>query len=695
MAEHAETQAQRRVKYGLNVLVAALVAVALVGFLNVITVRKFVRWDLTAEGRYSLSPQTKKVLANLAKPVRIVSLLNPADEHLERARDLVQEYGKKSDKVTVEIINPTTELSRRDAFYEELQKRYADQLKPLRDAVTKARAALTKFKAEAPALTEPVKALKANAAIEGNLKQAVDFAEGFLASFTDDKQFQSRTERIDQPLEGSLPDYAGAQRRLQTELEQLDDICTQLAKVFKGSGDKPGLPNDLKELLLKAADQFSKTEQAMLAPDLAALRDAKPVEAYDELIQKVRRNVIVILGDKQERTLGVQDLFRAPDAMNSGDNAQPEVLFQGEERMTGALVSLNQAHDPMVVLVTTGADDPLGQNTQFGYHYVAERLRNARFDVQTWNPRPQQRNQFQPPQGPAPPPEPVAGQKCVWVYLASVTPAMPDPMSKMYEGQVVSHLRERMALGDGVMIILSPELTPFGMSTEGNPYAELVKEFGITPQLDRVIVREIVTPERKKLGIPQFEIARWPEDADITKVMQGMPGISYEASPLVLGDTSKDKDLKLYKLGTLSAPRMWAATDYAHEGRNPENIKYNESTKADEYTFAAAAQKGKQRLVVMTDRFFASNALAAMSAQVIPIGQVIIYPGNTELFINSIYWLEGMDEMIAASARTQDIRRVSDLSPTGADVLEYTLLAGLPLATIAAGVGVWFVRRKD
>ena len=70
-----------------------------------------------------------------------------------------------------------------------------------------------------------------------------------------------------------------------------------------------------------------------------------------------------------------------------------------------------------------------------------------------------------------------------------------------------------------------------------------------------------------------------------------------------------------------------------------------------------------------------------------------LFPGNSELFVNSVYWLAGLDQLIAASARTQDIRRIQ-ISVSGTRAIQRTLPILLPLAILASGVGVWLVRRK-
>ena len=82
------TQSTRRVTYGLNVLVGVLLALSLVVFLNWISNRQYKRFDLTAAGQYSLSPQTKQVLNDLKDDYQIVTLFRADNSNAVRARDL-------------------------------------------------------------------------------------------------------------------------------------------------------------------------------------------------------------------------------------------------------------------------------------------------------------------------------------------------------------------------------------------------------------------------------------------------------------------------------------------------------------------------------------------------------------------------------------------------------------------------------
>ena len=71
------------------------------------------------------------------------------------------------------------------------------------------------------------------------------------------------------------------------------------------------------------------------------------------------------------------------------------------------------------------------------------------------------------------------------------------------------------------------------------------------------------------------------------------------------------------------------------------------------------------------------------------------YPANAELFTNSVFWASGREELIAASPRVQDTRRIDAIEPTQLSVLSWILRLAGPVVAIGAGLTIWFIRRRD
>src|SRR5688572_27099837 len=78
-ARGPETQSERWLKYGGNVLLVSIVVILLAAGVTWIATKHRLRRDTTAAGLYGLKPQTKAVLRDLKQPVKIVALYAKPD----------------------------------------------------------------------------------------------------------------------------------------------------------------------------------------------------------------------------------------------------------------------------------------------------------------------------------------------------------------------------------------------------------------------------------------------------------------------------------------------------------------------------------------------------------------------------------------------------------------------------------------
>jgi ABC-type uncharacterized transport system involved in gliding motility auxiliary subunit len=90
-------------KLGANTVVLSVAVLGLVVVANFLGYRHHKRFDLTAEGLYSISEQTKKVVANLSKDVKVVYFNK--DENPQFS-DLMREYKYAGARFTYERIDP-------------------------------------------------------------------------------------------------------------------------------------------------------------------------------------------------------------------------------------------------------------------------------------------------------------------------------------------------------------------------------------------------------------------------------------------------------------------------------------------------------------------------------------------------------------------------------------------------------------
>jgi hypothetical protein len=680
------------------------------------SVRDVLRADMTATRRYSLSDQTRKLLDNIEKDVKIYVLLVAEAEEFRLASELIDEYGRYGNNVKVETIYTATNPARLDSFYETIRDRYAEKLKPIRDAIATAREALRAAADDAAAhgkalgeLSDdkdlPVKDITLSTP-QGEQVSFGNLLFGLTRTFDrvgDD--FKELDEQLGKRLDRPTPNYGSVLSDARSALSSLvQGQYRPAGMLLQIAADDQRTPDHVKEKLLGAIDSL-KASQTRVSDAVKQVEAVESPEAYDSLRAQVNdRNAIVLMDDKQERVLNVGELFRRGEQSGEEGEERGKLVFLGEEKITGALTSLILETDPLVVFCTTGSPYPLSPQAQDGYYWVSEALRNAHFQVQTWNPMPRQPQPGMPPMPGQEAPRPEPGQRTVWVYIQSPQMSMSNPMASMADGQIVTHIRDRMAGGDGAMLILAPSAMPnLGGARGSGAFDGVLADWGLTAQLDRVIFDELTLPDRTKRARREHEVSSWSKQTPITAALGGMPGLFIYSSPIIIEgggqpaadagpETTRQQGVEHWPLVVLEGSRLWAETDFAQQG----DTEYDKTTAKDRFVVAVAAQNDKgNRLAVFADPLFASNLINAVRVDVFSGAQFQQFPANSELFVNSVYWLGGLDEYIAAGARSQDIRRVDPkMSKTGERWIEVILVAGLPLLVLAAGIGVWFVRRS-
>ena len=100
--------ASRRGKFGLSALVKVSLFVGIVLVVNAISIGTYHRFDFTGLARFTLTSQTKTVLAKLQKPVEVVTFFTPSVPGTisSYAKHLLNEYQDHTDLLTVKYIDP-------------------------------------------------------------------------------------------------------------------------------------------------------------------------------------------------------------------------------------------------------------------------------------------------------------------------------------------------------------------------------------------------------------------------------------------------------------------------------------------------------------------------------------------------------------------------------------------------------------
>lgn len=93
-----------------------LLLLLLLGLVNYLALRHYVRWDLTQNRVHSLSDQTLKVLDGLKEEVKVTVFLSPGDELYDRVTTLLEAYRQKNPHLRVETVDPDRDRARAQAL---------------------------------------------------------------------------------------------------------------------------------------------------------------------------------------------------------------------------------------------------------------------------------------------------------------------------------------------------------------------------------------------------------------------------------------------------------------------------------------------------------------------------------------------------------------------------------------------------
>src|SRR6478672_7812358 len=94
----------RQARFGTLAAASVLVVLAILVAINYLSTRHNKRWDLTGAKQFSLSDQTKKVLADLKEPVTVRVFAR--SEEFQRFRDRLDQYTYQSKMILDDSVDP-------------------------------------------------------------------------------------------------------------------------------------------------------------------------------------------------------------------------------------------------------------------------------------------------------------------------------------------------------------------------------------------------------------------------------------------------------------------------------------------------------------------------------------------------------------------------------------------------------------
>jgi len=114
---------RRSTMYGLNAVLMCAIMIAILVVIYLIAENRDKTWDFTASGKYTLDPQTTKILQELERPVKILGFYQNKDrrttEFIEISQ-LLEEYERVGDNFSFQIVDPQKEYEVAEKYAKDL-----------------------------------------------------------------------------------------------------------------------------------------------------------------------------------------------------------------------------------------------------------------------------------------------------------------------------------------------------------------------------------------------------------------------------------------------------------------------------------------------------------------------------------------------------------------------------------------------
>jgi ABC-type uncharacterized transport system involved in gliding motility auxiliary subunit len=95
-------------RYGSNVVITILLALAILVLINFVSAKHFKRLDTTQNKVFSLSEQTEKILKELTQDITVTGFYTENHYRRKSTQDVLNEYAEKSNKIKFTMIDPAS-----------------------------------------------------------------------------------------------------------------------------------------------------------------------------------------------------------------------------------------------------------------------------------------------------------------------------------------------------------------------------------------------------------------------------------------------------------------------------------------------------------------------------------------------------------------------------------------------------------
>ncbi len=718
---------------GANVFVAVVLAGALLVFANYLAFNFNQKSDWTSTGINSLSEQTRKLMDRLDKKVTLTSLYSTlqvpeAEAEAKKFRTAVEDMlelyqAEAPGQVEVEFINPAKDRDKILALIEDLRSKpaYQDEAKKHQELIQDFNGKL------APQilalLQEDLAVLQETLDENSDLQKVREYTIIMRNCQVLSQQLNQVKQSVASLTGDELPKYTAAVDAIKGVYEQIKSALSEggkwMAKVDAWTKQNKVDPPKNVDFFKNAPQRYEPIIEEIQA-QLDKAKDL-PTLKLEELDRQIQPDTVIVETEEEARVIGFDEMWpplrRGQFGQAQGSRFEDR-RNAGEAEISSAVLQLTQKKQAAVVFVRHGGQPLFFGGMMMGggqapYGAAKERLEKANFLVKEWDVA----TKKEPPEFE----EDKQPDRTIWVLLkpeaAQPPQNMPPQMRqrpKMFGPQEQAAVERAMGSDPRVMLVagwVPPPRNPMMMASPPNyEYNDWLKtQWGVEVQFSYPVLQGMsFEPGKLRFNRNPFQITEYSlTDHPITEPLKGLQGALPEAAPLKRTDKPVDGVELTDLILVPERDTIWAESDINKLGQQYQKNTFVVIDKSDltgPFALGLAGVKTREgetasKMVLISSRSFATDQVANSRALVQMGNRMMLAlanPANMDLFVNAIQWLNDNEGQIGKGIETRDIPRLHELEKdsTGYTVSWIVAVIVWPLLALAAGVGVWFVRRR-
>lgn len=441
-------------------------------------------------------------------------------------------------------------------------------------------------------------------------------------------------------------------------IKVLKNLDTKIEAVAFFQSDS--LPDRMVADLLKEYSRRSKYfDYRMVDPEL------RPSETKK---YGVTEYGVVFIAGAQQKKVTIDEIFRSTaNPYNPYEQSPPD--FMGEQAFTNAIISLSTREQKTLCFLEGHGEREINGSAERDYSGARDMLVGDNYGIKTVN---------------------LATEKKLPNECSVVIDLGPEKFFTQYEfDALLSYLEQ----GGHALFLLDP-LKEAGISP-------LFQKWGVQVGNDVIIDNKSYFADDPLTPIPEFGLHEITADLQAARLTVSLP---YARS---VSEAESKPAGAITTVLLKSSDDSWAETDL-----NTPKPKYDvDADIKGPVSLAVAVIKTvlpsvnkaggagiqtenmkETRLVVVGDADFGSNAFTVMTPDVLKA--LAGGAGNADLFVNTVNWLAGEEELISIRPKPIDVKPLNITGPQR-NRLFIICVVIIPVGLIVAGATIWSWRRKQ